>query len=197
MKKASIGTWLAACLLLLLGTGCQGGLHREGEHRLGVTGNYGEPIKGEVIWPDGEGRAQNGGVSVDYNYYLSDRTAIIAAATPYRTYNQSDGDIYAGEFQLGVRYHFWEFDIAQVPVGLYLDLLGGLTGSARSVPEDGSHLNFTQDTGIGMEVQLTDQISWISGYRLKHLSNGRLFGDENPSQNDHFVYTGLSFQLGG
>jgi hypothetical protein len=148
------------------------------------------------VWPDGEGRAQNAGMTLDYCHYVADRTAVVVTATPYRIYNQSDGDVYAGEFQLGLRYHIWEFEIAEVPVGLYTEVLGGMTCGAQSIPEEGSHLNFTQDTGLGIEVQLTGDISWISGYRLKHLSNARLFGDENPSQNDHFIYTGLTFRLG-
>jgi hypothetical protein len=36
-------------------------------------------------------------------------------------------------------------------------------------------------------------VSWISGYRMKHLSNADLFGDDNPAQNDHHIYTGLAF----
>jgi hypothetical protein len=184
------------CALLLLNAGCHGGLHGKGERRLGIIGSYGEPIKGNAIWPEGDGRAQNAAVTLSYNHYVADRMAVLATATPYRIYNQSDGDIYAGEFQLGLRYHIWETDLGEVPVGLYAEALGGLTCAAKSVPEDGSHLNFTQDTGVGLEVELTDDISWISGYRLKHLSNGRLFGDDNPSQNDHFLYTGLTFRLG-
>jgi hypothetical protein len=44
-------------------------------------------------------------------------------------------------------------------------------------------------------MKLTDRISWTSGYRLKHLSNGNLFNDDNPSQNDHHVYTGIAITL--
>lgn len=200
MNARCIAMFKVAGLLLmlsaLLAAGCEGGLHRKGERRLGVAGSYGEPIKGDVIWPEGDGRASNAGVTVSYDHYVADRTSIRVAATPYRVYHQSDGDVYAGEFELGARYHFWEFHLADVPFGLYGEVLGGLAGGGRSIPEDGSHLNFTQGTGLGMEVQLTDDISWTSGYRLRHLSNGRIFGDENPSQNDHFVYTGLSFRLG-
>ena len=160
-----------------------------------MTGMYDYPIKGEAIWPDGEGRAQNAGATIAYNYFTADRFALTAAGTPVRIYAQDDGDIYAGEFQLGVRYYFADFEIGEKPIGLYAEALGGLMQSAKSVPETGSHTNFSQDTGVGFEVLLSDQISWIGGYRLRHISNGDMFGEDNPSQNDHMVYTGLAFRL--
>lgn len=194
-QKVVVGA--ALCGLGLLVAGCEGGLHRKGETRFTAMGSYGEPIKGDVIWPDGKGRGQNAGLTLGLDHHLADRTAIVATLTPYRIYNQSDGDIYAGEFQLGLRCWLVEFDVFGQPVGIFTEALGGVTYGARSIPEEGSNFNFTQDTGLGVELPLTDDISWISGYRLKHLSNGRLFNDDNPSQNDHFVYTGLSIRLGG
>lgn len=177
--------------------GCQGGLHHKGEHRLQVTGSYGEPIGGNAVWPEGDGTGQNAGVTVEYDYFTADRLALVGAATPYRIYNQDDGDVFAYEIQFGLRYHFLDFEMGEVPVGLFGEALGGVTHGAKTIPETGSHFNFTQDTGIGVEARLTEDVSWIAGYRLKHLSNARMFDDDNPSQNDNFVYTGLSVRLGG
>ena len=184
---------LTFCIPLI---GCQESLHRRGEQRLGLVGSYGEPIKSAAIWSAGDGTGQNAAATIEYNKFTTDRTALLVTATPYRIYNQDDGDVYAGEFQLGLRYHFAKFELGTVPVGLYGEILGGLTYGARSVPDEGSNFNFTQDTGVGFEIQLTEEVSWINGYRLKHLSNGNLFNDDNPSQNDHFVYSGLSLRLG-
>lgn len=183
-------------LLVLALAGCAGGLHRRGQHELGVTGMYDHWIKGDNVWPDGKGTADNAGISLDYGYYATDRLALVGKLTPYRIYNQSDGDAYSGEFQLGVRYHFLEFEAGEVPIGLYAEVLGGLMNASHSVPEEGSHSNFTQDTGAGVEVQLADNVFWRTGYRLRHLSNGRIFrSDSNPSQNNHEVYTGLAISL--
>lgn len=172
--------------------GCTGGLHHKGQQQFTVLGSYDHSIKGEVIWPDGDGRGDNAGVALGYNYFTADRFSVGAALTPYRNYNQSDGDAYAGEFQIALRYYFAEFDVAETPVGLYAELTGGLMQSGPSVPEDGTHTNFTQDSGLGFEVKLSDNVSWISGYRLRHESNGYVFGQDNPSQNDHQVYTGIA-----
>lgn len=190
---------LSCVALVFLGSfalpGCTGGIHRQGEHQILLTGTYGRPIKGETIWHDGEGRAENASVTLGYNYFLKDRGALMVALSPYKLYNQIDGDRYAGEFQMGFRYYFWEFDLADRPVGLYAELLGGLFYAAHSIPEDGSNFNFTQDTGVGFEWQLADNVSWVTGYRFKHLSNGNFSNDSNPAQNDHQVYTGIAITL--
>ncbi len=173
--------------------GCGSGIHRRGEHQVTLLGSYDHPIKGQAIWPDGDGRADNAGVAVGYNYFLTDRFSVGGAITPYRNYNQSDGDAAAAELQVALRYHFADFEIVNTPVGLYAELLGGMMQSSASVPEAGSHTNFTQDAGVGMEVRLGEGFSWLTGYRLRHVSNGYIFSDKNPSQNDHQVYTGLAF----
>jgi len=180
----------AVCVLW----GCSGGLHHQGDLRVGVLAAYEEPIRGETPWSDGLGRAQTAAMTVSGDYFLADRTALIVALTPYRIYNQSDGDVYAGEFQLGARYYITQWH-KPVDMALYAEILGGIMLARHSVPEAGSSFNFTQDTGIGVEVKLTDDISWVTGYRFKHLSNGDLFNDDNPSQNDHQVYTGFSIGL--
>jgi hypothetical protein len=122
-------------------------LHRRGERQLLLLGSYGEPIGGEAVWPDGDGTAQNAGFTLAYNEFLRDRVSWLGTLTPYRIYNQDDGDIYAGEFQLGLRYYFWEFDLAQTPVLLYGEILGGLTYGARSIPEEGSNFNSRRTRG--------------------------------------------------
>lgn len=178
------------CCLLL--AGCEGGIHRRGEQQLSLVGTWGHPIKDDVGWPDGEGRAEDAAAVLGYHYFVADRFAVGAAITPYRIYNQSDGDAWTGELQLGVRYFFLDFDVGDVPVGLFAEVWGGMFHGPRSVPESGSHTNFTQDTGAGFEARLTENVSWITGYRLRHLSNWGAFGNDNPSQNDHTVFTGIA-----
>jgi hypothetical protein len=202
MKRARLTTWSAVAIqrggltvLVIAVAGCEGGLHRQNDWQVTATGSYGHPIRGQVLWPDGDGRADNAAFTLGLNYFARDRVAVLGALTPYRVYNQSDGDVYAGEFQLGVRYYFWECPLGSVAMGLYGELLGGITYAARSVPEEGSNFNFTQDAGVGLEMQLSDTVSFVGGYRLKHLSNADLFNDSNPSQNDHHVYAGVAIEL--
>jgi opacity protein-like surface antigen len=185
-----------ACAAIVLLAGCAGGIHHQGEHQFSLTGSFGHPIKGEIGWPDGAGRADNAGVTLGYAHFLRDRLALLAQLTPYRNYNQSDGDVWTAEYQMGLRYYFCDFDVAERPVALFAEALGGIMVGPRSVPEDGAHANFTQDTGVGVEVHLADHVAWITGYRFRHLSHGHVFGDDpNPSQNDHQVYTGIAISF--
>lgn len=186
-------TWrLAFVPAAFMVVGCTGGIHRRGEQQIVLTGSYGHPIKGNVLWPDGEGRADNAGVSLGYHYFAADRTALMAVLTPYRNYNEDGINIWEGEFQLGVRQYFWEFDAGSAPVGLYAEALVGMMTGSDPFPSGGSCTNYTQDTGVGFEVRLNEHISWITGYRLRHVSNWYAFGEENPSQNDNQVYTGIA-----
>lgn len=179
---------------LAIWAGCSGGIHRAGEHQLSLMGNFGTAFRGDNIWPDGRGNADNAGVQLGYTYFVQDRLGLIAAASPYRNYNQRGGDVYAAELQIGLRYFFWEFDLLKVPVGLFAEALGGLQVGERSIPQNGAHVNFTQNTGVGLEARVTPNFSILGGYHLRHLSHGHVFGNEpNPSQNDHHVFLGLAF----
>lgn len=193
MCAAKLARQLLTSGLLTLQAGCAGGIHRRGEQQLSLLGSFGTPIKGQAVWPDADGRADNAGVALGYSYFAADRFAVGAALTPYRNYNQSDGDAHAGEFQVALRYYFADFELLDTPIGLFAEALGGIMQSSRSVPPDGSGANFTQDTGLGIEVKLGEGVSWITGYRLRHVSNGYLFSQDNPSQNDHQAYTGIAF----
>ena len=185
--------WIPAAIALCLVAGCNGGLHHKGEQRFSVIGSYGEPFNESFVWKGGDGSGQEAALTLGYDYFLEDRLALIGTVTPYRIYNQSDGDTYAGEIQLGLRYYIWEFELFSTPGAVYGEMLGGVTYGSRSIPEEGSSFDFTQDTGLGMEMQISDDVSWFTGYRLKHLSNGNFFNDDNPAQNEHFVYLGVAF----
>lgn len=190
---------IAASLLIVLTLipmiGCTGGIHRKGDQQISVVGVYGHPIKGDAIWPGGDGEAENGGVTASYHYYFADRFAFATNLTPYRNYSQTNGDIPTGEFSLGVRYMFAEFDIFSRPIGLFAEANGGLMYAAKSVPPGGANTNFTQETGLGFEYRITDAISCVGGYHLRHVSDGYLFATENPSQNDHSVFMGIAFSF--
>jgi hypothetical protein len=189
---------LAACLLIgcmTICTGCHGGHHRKGDLQFAITGTYGHAIKGETFWTDAKGRGDSASASIGLNYFVEDRVALMAELTPMRIFNQSDADVYSYELSVGARYYFAEFELGTVPVSFYGEILGGFMHGARSVPEAGSNFNFTQDTGVGVEMKLADNVSWITGYRFQHLSNGDLFNDDNPSQNDNQIYTGIAIEL--
>jgi hypothetical protein len=178
---------LAMLLVVVIG-GCAGGPHRRGEHQLTLTGFFAHPF-------DTDGRGDSAGATVGYNHFLRDRLALMGALTPYRNYNQGDGDAHAAEFQLGLRWYFWEFGDEPQPVAFFGEELIGAIYSSRSVPEEGTCTNFTGEIGIGLEVPLTDDVRWVTGYRLRHLSHGHILHGKNPGEDDQQVYMGLAFSI--
>jgi len=69
----------------------------------------------------------------------------------------------------------------------------GLVYSRRDVPvPDSSHINFTEEIGLGVDFFLASKTALTVGYKLQHLSNAGL-GDRNPGMNSHFIYAGFSF----
>jgi hypothetical protein len=175
-------------LLVVPLAGCAGGLHHQGEHQISLTGSYSHPFD-----PDGRGDA--GGVTAGYKYFFQDRFAFMANLTPYRNYCLPEGNATAGEFQIGVRWHFWEFEVAELPVGLYAELLAGIMHASRSVPETGAHTNFAEDIGAGVELQVAENVYWTTGCRLRHMSHADILDGPNPGQDDVLIYTGLAFSL--
>ena len=153
-----------------------------------LTGLFAHPVG-----PDGRGDST--GVTIGYNYFLRDRLALMGALTPYRKYNQGDGDAYAAELQVGLRWYFWEFGGEARPGAVFTEGLAGAIYSSRSVPEEGTCTNFTGEIGVGLEVPLMEAICWVTSYRLRHLSHGHILHGKNPGEDDHEVYMGLAVAI--
>ena len=77
-------------------------------------------------------------------------------------------------------------------MALFLDLFGGVGYYSRSVPENGRHTNFTLEFGPGLEWRVSEQVSLMLGYRLRHLSNAGGIVEDNPGQNDHRIWAGVA-----
>ena len=45
------------------------------------------------------------------------------------------------------------------------------------------------------QLTLTDDIRWLTGYRLRHLSHGHILHGKNPGEDDQEVYVGLAFSI--
>lgn len=91
-------------------------------------------------------------------------------------------------FNLLARWHL----LARDDWSLFVDLGGGVMETSDDVPAGGSSFNFTAQAGGGISFDITDEVRLLTGVRWFHISNGRTF-DTNPSQDNFYVYAGLSF----
>ena len=64
--------------------------------------------------------------------------------------------------------------------------------TSDAVPAGGSSFNFVAQAGVGISFDIGDEVRLLTGVRWHHISNGRTF-DSNPSQDNLYVYAGLSF----
>ncbi len=162
---------------------------------MAVEAVYGDANLSDPLWWVGEGDASTTAVTVKYSRYFRPRLAWTVGFTPARLFDQSDGTVWSAEIQAGIRWDALDFSVYRVPLVLYGIALGGVMHSSKSVPaERASHTNLTQDLGLGLEVRWTDSVSMVTGYRLKHLSNGSGSNINNPSQNSNDVFLGLLFR---
>ena len=172
---------------MALGFGCSGGLHREGQHQIDVMASYGRPVN-EI-----KGRAENAAVTVRYERFVRDRTALMAGITPLRVYDRDNDRVYEVEFQVGGRYYPWEFHLGKLPIALFGETSGGVAWANQPNPPAGTEWNLTYELGAGLEFQLSERLFWMVGYRFRHLSNAKGQVQKNPSQDDDQLFTGLSF----
>jgi hypothetical protein len=75
----------------------------------------------------------------------------------------------------------------------YVDIGIGVMLSADDIPQDGTSFNFTPRAGTGLTYQVSDDWRLIAGFRWSHISNARIFGDDdNPSSDGVMFSIGLS-----
>ncbi len=78
----------------------------------------------------------------------------------------------------------------------YFDIGIGILISADDIPQNGTSFNFTPRVGSGFTYQLSDEWRLIAGLRWSHISNARVFGDDdNPSSDGVMFSIGLSTSL--
>jgi Lipid A 3-O-deacylase (PagL) len=77
----------------------------------------------------------------------------------------------------------------------YVDAGIGLLFNTDSVPEGGTHVNFTPRAGLGVTYRISESGARLqAGLRWHHISNARITGDRgNPATDAPMLYVGLIF----
>jgi opacity protein-like surface antigen len=130
------------------------------------------------------------GPRVSLGYYFLDNLSGNIELTGLTV--QQDNVATAAQVAIVLRHHFIEIGRGS----LFFDVGGGLFRGSERVPANGTHNNFTFETGFGATYPVADGVHLIAGIRYFHLSNAMRKGDvRNPSINGPEGYVGLIFMF--
>jgi hypothetical protein len=136
--------------------------------------------------------------TVSAGYYFADRLSVRGELVGYGLDNKPGPSLADADDALGIgvnaglRYQFIEYR----RLTLFVEGYTGVLYSDHDFPEDGTHLNFTLQGGLGATFRLADDVHLFGGVRHLHISNARLRGeDENPSFDGPGAYVGLLFRF--
>ena len=127
------------------------------------------------------------GANVAGYYYVADEVSVGAELEGYFV-DQDRNDTELGGLSAVVRWHF----LATDRFTLFVDGAFGVSYAGDTVPEGGTHYNYTPKGGAGATLKLRDNAYLLGGARFFHLSNANLHGRErNPSQDGTQFFVGL------
>ncbi len=129
-------------------------------------------------------------------------------ANLYAAYSYFLVDWFEVTGELGAWYHFQEHEdaLGLNPVlvfrwhllrgedwTVYLDAGAGILFTTDSVPEGGTHVNFTPRIGVGFTHAIGESGARLqAGFRWHHISNARIAGDRNnPATDAPMLYVGV------
>ena len=91
-----------------------------------------------------------------------------------------------------IRWHFFK----NPRWSAYFESGAGILQTSSSFPSDGTHFNFTPQTGVGMLWTLEQDMHLMDGLRWHHISNARIHGGHNnPGYDSAMGYAGLMFSF--
>ena len=110
-------------------------------------------------------------------------------------FSQISEDAVGLNFALLFRWHF----IAEDTWSIYIDIGVGFLGTSDKVPgptptepRGGSSFNFTPQGGIGFTVEVAENVRFVMGGRVYHISNAQIY-EGNPGRDNLYFYAGVSF----
>jgi len=144
-------------------------------------------IEGEGLW-DFENAEQFQG-RIGLAWFCAQNVALAFYATGGYVW-QDGGNAGTYGFDIELRWHF----LAREEWSLFGSIGGGVMGSTRSVPSDGSPFNFTPSLGLGGTYEVAPDTRLYAEGRWYHISNAETYVD-NPGRNNLGIWVGLSFAL--
>jgi hypothetical protein len=138
----------------------------------------------------GNGTISDGNITAAYSYFVTDGVEV-SGELGLRAINQPGDNVYGINPAIIFRWHFWRSEnndwtaFADIGIGAML--------TDDDVPQDGTSINFTPRAGVGLTKALGDDWRVQVGARWSHISNGRIFGnDDNPASDGIMLFIGFT-----
>lgn len=129
-------------------------------------------------------------VTAAIEHFVVDDVSVIGELA-LRDFDIPGDDVQAINPAIVFRWHFWSTPDNDWTA--FADIGIGIQFSTDDVPQDGTSLNFTPRAGIGMTKAISDNWRIQFGARWSHISNGRIFGDDdNPSSDGIMAFVGFT-----
>jgi Lipid A 3-O-deacylase (PagL) len=166
------------------------------EHRAGVRTQSNYTNEGSTWWTFGAGASTDFDELSDMNvtaaieHFVVDDISIIGELA-LRDFDIPGDDVQAINPAVVFRYHFLGDDHNDWTV--FADIGIGVQFSTDDVPQDGTSINFTPRAGVGFTKAISHNWRIQVGARWSHISNGRIFGDDdNPSSDGIMAFVGFT-----
>jgi len=126
-----------------------------------------------------------------FGYYFADRLAVNVQLAGFALDPNDPGEsnhVPGGGFDLLLRWHVLEYG----RVTLFAEGGIGLIYSDKSIPQFGTHFNFTPQAALGATFRVYDNVHLIGAAKYFHLSNAAMQGrDDNPGLDALGGYVGV------
>lgn len=163
-------------------------------HRAQFLDKHSEWFSAGVSFADDLSGFEEMNAYFSYSHFIEDRVEVIAELS-VRSFNQEGNNAQGINPAIIFRYHWWKSD-EEATWTFYTDLGIGVMLSTDDVPEDGSSFNFTPRAGLGFTRALSQDTRLLIGLRWSHISNGRLWGDDdNPGSDAAMLHVGVIWQF--
>ena len=129
-------------------------------------------------------------VTAAIEHFVVDDISVIGELA-LRDFDIPGDDVQAINPAIVFRWHFWSTPDNDWTA--FADIGIGIQFSTDDVPQDGTSINFTPRAGFGMTKAISDNWRIQFGARWSHISNGRIFGDDdNPSSDGIMAFVGFT-----
>ena len=163
-------------------------LSETGEGVFGEAGTWTFLMYGSAALADASGQIYTSHTGVGYYFRdnLSINVEFVAGGIDIDEGGKESSSVYGGDLLL--RWHYFK----KGGFSSYVDVGAGFQQSSRPFPIVGTHFNFRPQTGLGITLDLNDQVKLMTGARWLHVSNAGKNGKlRNPGYDAAQIYMGL------